>query len=226
MSAGIATYGSTAGIATYAATAGIATYGSTAGIATQATYAVTAGIATSVIGGISSVSELSVSGISTFNNIVNVGTGGTILVTTVDGLIGIGSTQPTQVLDVVGNVKATTFYGDGSGLTGVTGGVNLLENSFVVGTATTINFDNNASLSVVAGIATISIVNYWDPSDTGITTTANVGIGTTNATSALTVEGDVKVGVNTSQGIILTSPSGFEFRLVVDDSGNLSTVAV
>lgn len=51
----------------------------------------------------------------------------------------------------------------------------------------------------------------------------NIGIGTTNPTSKLTVGGDVKVGINTSQGIILTSPNGTAYRLVVDDSGVLST---
>ena len=36
--------------------------------------------------------------------------------------IGINSTTPTATLNVVGVVSATSFYGDGSNLTGVSGG--------------------------------------------------------------------------------------------------------
>jgi len=42
----------------------------------------------------------------------------------------------------------------------------------------------------------------------------------------LTVGGDAYVGVDTSSGLILTSPNGTQYRLVVDNSGNLSTVLV
>ena len=39
--------------------------------------------------------------------------------------VGIGSAIPTQKLDVDGNVKATTYYGDGSNLTGISAGTGL-----------------------------------------------------------------------------------------------------
>jgi len=64
-SAGIATYADSAGISTYATNAGIATYASLAGIATHAD---SAGVSTSVIGGIASVSQLNVSGVTTSNS--------------------------------------------------------------------------------------------------------------------------------------------------------------
>jgi len=48
-----------------------------------------------------------------------------------------------------------------------------------------------------------------------------------NATSKLTVRGgDISVGVSTAHGIILTSPNGTQYRLIVDDAGALSTSAV
>jgi len=64
---------------------------------------------------------------------------------------------------------------------------------------------------------------------TVITTTATglVGIGTTNPTSTLTVRGgDISVGINTSQGVILTSPDGTKYRLFVENGGTLKTVVV
>ncbi len=68
---------------------------------------------------------------------------------------------------------------------------------------------------------------YWSSTNAGIHTLSNVGIGTTNPIAKLDVQGgDIKVGVNTSSGLILTSPSGFQYRLVVNDSGVLSTVVV
>jgi len=62
----------------------------------------------------------------------------------------------------------------------------------------------------------------------GISTfVGSVGIGTTNATEKLTVrDGDISVGIDTSTGLILTSPNGTRYRLIVADNGTLSTVSV
>ena len=61
----------------------------------------------------------------------------------------------------------------------------------------------------------------------GLTTDAKVGIGTTNPTSTLTVRGgDISVGINTSQGVILTSADGTKYRLFVENGGTLKTVVV
>ena len=74
------------------------------------------------------------------------------------GSVGIGTTIPTSSLHVVGIVSATSFIGDGSGLTGIVGS------------------GGGSSQFVTTSV--------------GIHTLSNVGIGTTNPTSALTVSGD------------------------------------
>jgi len=153
----------------YANTAGIATYASTAGIAT---YATSSGIATSVIGGIASVTSLSVSDISTL------------------GTVQISSGIVTATVGVV------TYYGDGSKLTGISasGGISSVSIStnttnqsqyltYVTGTGNTTGF----------GITTTGLV--FNPS------TGNLGIGTTNPIGQLQVSsGPVIIGSGTSTG--------------------------
>jgi len=55
----------------------------------------------------------------------------------------------------------------------------------------------------------------------------NVGVGTETPTAKVdVVGGDLRVGRSQSQGVVLTSPNGTQYRLVVSDGGALSTVAV
>lgn len=55
----------------------------------------------------------------------------------------------------------------------------------------------------------------------------NLGIGTTNPVDKLTVQsGNIRVGVNTSNGLILTDANGVSWRLIVKIDGSLATVAV
>jgi len=58
------------------------------------------------------------------------------------------------------------------------------------------------------------------------TSGGNVGIGTSIPSTKMDVRGgDLRVGIDTSTGLILTSPNGTTFRLVVDDSGTLSAIS-
>ena len=52
----------------------------------------------------------------------------------------------------------------------------------------------------------------------------NEKFATTN--TGVNVTGDIKVGTSQAQGVILTSPNGTEYRLVVANDGTLSTTAV
>ena len=63
--------------------------------------------------------------------------------------VGIGSTQPTEKLEVVGVVSATSFFGDGSGLTGVASTDNI-----ITGTAAT--FTGSVNISGAANFTKIS----------------------------------------------------------------------
>ena len=77
-----------------------------------------------------------------------------------------------------------------------------------------------------AGISTARQMEFQTDGITrvAISTIGSVGIGTTTPTSTLQVIGDARIGINTSQGIILTSPNGTRYRLIVDNSGVISTV--
>jgi hypothetical protein len=137
------------GVATYSDRAGIATYADRAGIAT---YADTAGIATNVIGGIASITSLSVSGISTFGT-VQIFSG---IITATSGIV--------------------TYYGDGSKLTNIqasaiVGGTGYVD---IAGVSTNVigGIASITSLSV-SGISTLGRVQI----SSGIVT-ASTGVVT------------------------------------------------
>ena len=75
--------------------------------------------------------------------------------------------------------------------------------------------DTNAN---VAGVTTFQGETNFDGN---INSPINV-VGVNTSTFA----GDVGVGTDQSSGVVLTSPNGTKYRLVVDNIGNLSTVAV
>jgi hypothetical protein len=153
---------------------------------------------------------------------------------------------PTNLSDFNNDVGFTTFSGDYNDLTNTP--LNLSDFNNDVGFATETYVNNLVAISTFSGdyndltntplnlsdfnndvgfITSFTDTNYWEESIDGIYTLSNVGIGTTDLTSKLTIrDGDISVGINTDHGLILTSPNGTQYRLIVDDDGFLSTTAV
>jgi hypothetical protein len=101
----------------------------------------------------------------------------------------------------------------------------------------TITATSFSDLTVTDGVNTTSItpssiiVGNIQFSNNEITSTSGEieinpsGISSTRVVGGLNIDsGNVYVGVNTSYGLVLTSPNGSKFRLIVDNSGSLSTV--
>lgn len=64
----------------------------------------------------------------------------------------------------------------------------------------------------------------WGEGVSGIHTSSSVGIGTTNSSQKLEVQdGNIKVGVNTSNGLILTDANGVPWKLFVNTDGTVGT---
>jgi hypothetical protein len=113
-------------------------------------------------------------------------------------------------------------------------GVRLNETELVAENGTTIILNNPCFGGEIVDIITYEYINNvavvdsnWIATDIGIYSLSNVGIGTTNPTDKLTVrDGDISVGINTDHGLILTSPNGTQYRLIIADDGTLGTVSV
>jgi len=163
------------------------------------------------------------------------------------GNAGIGTTNPQKKLEVHGDLRVTSV--------GATEGeqIDIVHyNNFdynvgpsVLTVKSALGFNSPAGISTdgvsVLPATLFGIVNdptgnifsvggyYWSGSTIpaiDVTQSGDVGVGITTPTTKMDVRGDLRVGIDTSQGLILTSPNGTTFRLVVDDSGTLSTTSV
>jgi hypothetical protein len=102
---------------------------------------------------------------------------------------------------------AYSVAGLGAGNTGITG-VTITDKGTIVGNAgnvVSIDFVGAAVTSSITGFGvTVTVNDYWNSTNAGIHTLSNVGIGTTNPTSKLTVSGNALVSgiVTATQGFI------------------------
>jgi hypothetical protein len=105
----------------------------------------------------------------------------------------------------------------------------VTNNSVYLGADTKALASNQTNQIVIGYDATGLGSNTAVLGNDSIVTTAlkgNVGIGTTSPASKLTVTGgDIEV-TDSASGIILKSPNGTRWRIIIDDSGELTTTAL
>lgn len=159
--------------------------------------------------------------------------------------VGIATSTPRYTLEVgpIGYAGTTLWVNGNTRVTGIltVGSSSIVldgaNNRINIGAGVTIDGNTGiiSATSMVIGGSTLSSAGVTTTSTlnvgtggTVITTTAAglVGIGSTNPTYKLDVNGSVKVGIDTSAGVILTSPNGTKYQLFVENDGTLKTVTI
>jgi hypothetical protein len=142
--------------------------------------------------------------------------------------VGLGTTNPRFSLEVgaIGSSETSLWVNGNARVTGIltVGSSSIIldgnANKILVGSG--ISFDGNTGIiSATAFYAGGSIIT-----GTGVTITGTTFTDQLSVSGVTTCISDVNVGVDTSSGIVLTSPNGTEYRLIVADDGTLSTTAV
>jgi hypothetical protein len=199
--------------------------------------------------GTAQVDGLVNSGVSTFQDGVNVT--GVVTATTFSGALN-GNVTGNVTGNLTGEVNSTAFDTNSSGV--IVSGI-ATATKVQVGVGTTglsLEYDGtDCFIKETSGTGELiirtnqlkvesptfeSLAIFNENSDVKLYYNNNEKIRTTNdgvvitgiltATSSINTVSDVNVGIDTSTGVILTSPNGTRYRLIVDDSGNLSTVSV
>ena len=135
-----------------------------------------------------------------------------------DNNVGVNSTSPVEKLNVVGVVSATSFFGDGTGLTGVASTDNI-----ITGTAATFNsvvkVGTGITLDATSGIVTATGVNV-----TGVVTaTTFLGNVTGNVTGNATgLSGTPDITVRNVTGVAAT----FTGVLTYEDVTNVDSIGI
>tara|TARA_R100001198_G_C5044107_1_gene103376 strand:+ start:51 stop:518 length:468 start_codon:yes stop_codon:yes gene_type:complete len=123
--------------------------------------------------------------------------------------VGINSTSPVEKLNVVGVVSATSFFGDGTGLTGVASTDNI-----ITGTAATFTGSVNVSGAAnFSGITTVGILTAY----TSVKVGSAVTITSSGIVSATSFDGSLNSSnltgalpaIDGSALINLNIPTGF-----------------
>jgi len=91
--------------------------------------------------------------------------------------VGIGSTTPDAKLDVIGIVSATSFYGDGSGLTGIANTANIVSTAITTGVLKV-----GTAVTISAGVVTATEYDILGSTNTFNSSGINV-VGVVTATS-------------------------------------------
>ena len=155
---------------------------------------------------------------------LEVGVGRTILYADPGGSVGIGTTNPTQKLDVAGNVAIGGSVYDNNDLPGTNGQVLSNVTGFGVSWSDAptgeVNVNEISSGSYYIGAfettGTTAQAYIETTNPVVLTSDGNIGIGTTNATSTLTVVGDVNVsGLSTFRDYLRVNDNNSDSRLYV-----------
>ncbi|MFN8297312.1 MAG: hypothetical protein U0T69_14030 [Chitinophagales bacterium] len=145
------------------------------------------------------------------------------------GYVGISTNNPLNQLHVIGNIRAGVETDSNYILMGG------IDAGFVIQRKADLAYIDFTTDRFNAGGARIQLIENGLRFGTGVTTNlermrilsnGNVGIGSSNPKSKLTVTGgDVNI-TDIASGIIMKSPNGNCWRVTIDNSGNLVRTAI